>query len=274
MPRSLELFLGTLQMRPYVFLFLAAFLVIARTQMGWLRTLVWIPVGYAVAYASEVSSIHNGFPYGDYQYLPAEFSHRELWIPWWTEAIKAVPFFDSLSYVFLSYVAYQMAVQLRSPARRKGWLDFEVDVPDAVRYGWGTTLLAGFLMTMLDVVIDPVAHMGDRWFLGRIYYYPQPGPYFGVPLANFAGWFLVGSAIVRANQWLGRAFDRAGRPPRPVRPFPGRDWMPAGLYFGIFAFNLGVTFWLREEFLGITGCFVAGPILVLYLVTVPGRATG
>ena len=31
-----------------------------------------------------------------------------------------------------------------------------------------------------------------RWFLGRIFYYPEGGVYFGVPLSNFAGWMIVG----------------------------------------------------------------------------------
>ena len=42
------------------------------------------------------------------------------------------------------------------------------------------------------MVIDPVALRGDRWFLGKIYYYPDPGTHFGVPLANYVGWAVVG----------------------------------------------------------------------------------
>ena len=40
--------------------------------------------------------------------------------------------------------------------------------------------LTGVLMMWLDLVIDPLAVRGDRWFLGRIFYYPEPGRYFGV----------------------------------------------------------------------------------------------
>ena len=42
------------------------------------------------------------------------------------------------------------------------------------------------------MVIDPVALRGDRWFLGKIYYYPDPGLHFGVPFANYVGWAVVG----------------------------------------------------------------------------------
>ncbi len=65
-------------------------------------------------------------------------------------------------------------------------------------------------MMLLDVVIDPLAVRGDRWFLGRIFYYPEPGGYFGVPVSNFAGWVVVGATIVLGWQVL-RAVDR-GRP--------------------------------------------------------------
>ncbi len=58
-------------------------------------------------------------------------------------------------------------------------------------------------MMWLDVVIDPLAVRGDRWFLGRIFYYPEPGWYFGVPAANFAGWVVVGAAIALGWTVLG-----------------------------------------------------------------------
>ena len=51
--------------------------------------------------------------------------------------------------------------------------------------------LSAVFVTILDIIIDPVTHLGARWFLGEIYYYPDPGFYFDVTLANFAGWFLV-----------------------------------------------------------------------------------
>lgn len=273
MSEFLRLLWGTVTLRPYVFLFLGAFLVIARTQMGWTRTLLWLATGYAIAWASEFSSIQNGFPYGYYEYLPAATIDRELWIPWWTDAVPVVPFMDSLSYVFLTYVSYQMAVQFRSSAVRRGRLDFEVRPPDAARYGWRTTFLAAFLVMTLDVVIDPVAHLGERWFLGRIYRYPTPGPYFDVPLWNFFGWFLVGAVVVGANQVLGAFLARRGRPPAPSRHFPGKDWFPPALFFGILAMNLGVTFAIGERLLGLAGVFIAAPVLVLYLATVPGRAS-
>ena len=61
-----------------------------------------------------------------------------------------------------------------------------------VRTGWAVFALTAFLFAFIDMVIDPVALRGDRWFLGKIYYYPDPGRHFGVPFANYVGWAVVG----------------------------------------------------------------------------------
>src|SRR5262249_61090726 len=84
---------------------------------------------------------------------------------------------------------------------------------------------SGLLMMLLDVVSDPIAVRGDRWFLGRIFYYQEEGVYFGVPLSNFVGWALVGTASV-GGYWL---LTRGGRG---IRPWPG-----IALYYAVLAFN-------------------------------------
>src|SRR3989442_528775 len=89
-------------------------------------------------------------------------------------------------------------------------------------------------MMLLDVVIDPIAVRGDRWFLGRIFYYVEEGAYFGVPLVNFAGWALVGTLAIGGYLVLTR--DARG-----TRPEPGM-----ALYYAVLAFNLVGTAWIRE----------------------------
>src|SRR5207244_4191879 len=97
--------------------------------------------------------------------------------------------------------------------------------------GWRRTLVTGLLMTALDVVIDPLAVRGDRWFLGRIFYYPDGGAYFGVPLSNFAGWTLVGATGV--GLYLAIAGGASA----------GRVWPGVALYYVVLGFNLAVTAW-------------------------------
>ena len=63
-------------------------------------------------------------------------------------------------------------------------------------------ILGAVLMVALDIVIDPLALRGYRWFLGQIYGYPEGGVYFGITLSNFAGWFLVALVLIGVLQYL------------------------------------------------------------------------
>lgn len=72
------------------------------------------------------------------------------------------------------------------------------------------------LFTFSDVVIHPVALQGEKWFLGKIYGYPQEALYFGVPLTNFAGWAVVGFFSLFSYRWLERGRYPSDPIPREV----------------------------------------------------------
>jgi putative membrane protein len=119
--------------------------------------------------------------------------------------------------------------------------------------------LSGALMTLLDVVIDPLAVRGDRWFLGHLFTYPEGGIYFGVPLSNFAGWFLVGCATV--GGYVGAAGETRLGPPR----------LGIALYYLVLAGNLGLTLWIGELLIAIAGIVVH--MVVFLLVYTVRRVT-
>lgn len=241
------LLLGSLWLRPYVFGFLALHLLGATAFLGGRRTAVYTLITWAVAFLAEFSSIRTGIPFGWYYYVPAT-AGQELWI-------AGVPFFDSLSFSFLLVSSYGVAATWLLPrpgAKHR-------DQPGRLRHALFTTVF----FVLIDVVIDPLALRGDRWFLGRIYGYPEPGAYFGVPLANFAGWAVVGLAATA----LYLAWERR-QPPRPAAPWRGRAWLCPGLYFVVLTFNLAVTFAIGEWSLGLCGlalaaALTAGTILAL-----------
>jgi putative membrane protein len=229
---------GTLVLRPYVFAFLAVFLVAGARDLGLGRALGFVVWGFAVAFTAEWASTRIGVPFGLYHYT-GDTRGAELYL-------SNVPFFDSLSFPFLAYAAFCMA-RWALPAAR----------------GVGVAAVAGVLMMLLDVVIDPLAVRGDRWFLGRIFYYPDGGVYFGVPLSNFAGWVVVGWAIVGGYVAATRgrfAASRAGG------HGPG---LGVGLYAGILVFNLAITGWIGERALLVVGTVLhAVAFLLLYCVRV------
>jgi putative membrane protein len=184
-------------------------------DLGWRRTLLFTAWVWPVAWVAEFSSTRNGVPFGLYHYTE-DTRGQELFI-------ANVPLMDSLSFTFLAYASFCVARFVW--ARR---------MPSKI----AVTLLSGVLMMLLDVVIDPVAVRGDRWFLGRIFWYPDGGLYFGVPLSNFAGWFVVGVAGVGGYVWLSRS---------PKTDAVTRVWPGIALYYAVLGFNLAVTAWIGER---------------------------
>lgn len=265
MLRVLELLAGTVVLRPYVFVFFACYLFLAVTHLGWKRTALYTVLAYLVAFACEWSSAvaATGFPFGLYYYI-AETRDRELWV-------AGVPFMDSLSFTFLSYVSWELAVMLVARVR-VGHGEVRVIDGERVRRSWPVSLLAAFLMTYLDVIIDPVALRGERWFLGKIYDYPGGGIYFGVTIANFLGWFFVCLAILRLFVWLEpRVFKEERRMGAPAHPLKALG--AVGLYFGVLGFNLLITFWIGEVALGVVGVIIVLPLAVMVVLAI-GKGAG
>jgi len=251
----LRLLIGTIALRPYVFIFFAVYLFIAISSIGWKRTAIFTALAYLVAFVCEYNSSHgdSGIPFGVYRYIEAT-RDRELWI-------AGVPFMDSLSFTFLSYISYEYASLLLSPivvSRAR----IAVVRQSSVRHSFRAAALAGFLMMYLDIIIDPVTLQGRRWFLGEIYYYPHGGSYFGVTIANFLGWFIVCSLIVVVFIAIEKLMHVSGAE-APVWRYPFQDLAPVALYYGVLAFNLWVTFRIGEATLGWAGVFVILPLLLM-----------
>lgn len=257
MAELLHLLLGTIALRPYVFLFLLVYAVAATAHLGWRRTVVFLPLGYGIAWFSEFLSIHWGFPYGYYYYIPHTVG-QELWV-------AGVPFMDSLSYVFLAYCSYATALFLLSPLLiRKDNLFILETRP--LRRSWRILLLGAVLFVFLDIIIDPVALQGHLWFLGQIYGYRVKGLYFGIPMSNFGGWLVVGLAMVGCLQLLDRLSSLEPHKQPPFSWIPYIALLGPILYVSVLVFNLSITFWIGETLLGLVGLmlFFFPSLLTLY----------
>ncbi|HEY3066557.1 MAG TPA: carotenoid biosynthesis protein [Methylomirabilota bacterium] len=210
--------ISTLALRPYVFLFVAAFVGAGLRDIGPRRTALFAAVVWPLAWAAEFSSTRTGVPFGLYHYTGLTHG-RELYL-------ADVPFMDSLSFTFLAYAAFSLA---RRVLAGRGVSDATI------------ALTSGVLMMLLDVVIDPLAVRGDRWFLGRVFFYPEGGAYFGVPLSNFLGWVVVGTAGVGTYLMVAAA---RGNPADAAAS--GRPAWGVALYYAVSAFNLIMTAWIGE----------------------------
>jgi putative membrane protein len=271
---TLRLLGNTFLLRPYVFVFLAAFLFCALRLLGWRRTGLFFGFTWLTAFVCEYSSTRTGIPFGWYHYTASTVG-RELYI-------SNVPFFDSLSFTFLLYASYCLALFYLLPARDHGrtempnllkrstWpaLLFET----GVRTSWPVLKLTTLFFTFIDIVIDPVALRGDRWFLGQIYYYPDPGVYYGVPLANFVGWAVVGLIALSGYFVLDRRLSPSLRHDKVEDTvMTGNVLLGCGLYYGVLIFNLAVTFWIDEPQLGMTGMLIFLPLTALFVLRLMGR---
>jgi putative membrane protein len=236
--------LGTFMLRPYVVGFLAFFLVAGIRDLGRARAVVFLLWGAVVALVAELASTRIGVPFGLYHYT-GDTRGTELFL-------SNVPFFSSLSFPFLGYASFCLARRTFGPR-------------------WATTLggrarlvlAAGAIMMLLDVVIDPAAVRGGRWFLGHIFYYPKGGLYFGVPLSNFVGWLLVGWVTIGGYVWA----EHGARPARSLAVDRGAPGLGIALYYMVLAVNLSVTLWIGEELMAAAGILVhVGLFLLLYSV--------
>jgi uncharacterized membrane protein len=248
---------GTITMRPYVFAFFASYLVAAVLHLGWRKTVWFTIAGYLIAFASEYSSINNGFPYGWYYYIETTRG-KELWI-------AGVPFFDSLSYVFLAYCSYATALLVISPLKRiKG--DLVQLETGRLRRSFSVLLLGSLFQAFLDIVTDPVALQGRRWFLGQIYGYREVGTHFGVPLSNYLGWWLVSALMIVALQIIDRFVGRGNERPAGVAAAPFKCLYAPFLYLCVIAFNLSVTLYIGEKLMALTGLFIFTLPIVMAVV--------
>src|SRR6202162_5036540 len=253
----MHLLLATVELRPYVFIFLASFLTIAVVSFGLRTTLLFTVLTYAVSLACEWSSVHNGFPFGLYHVIDAP-RRRELWI-------AGVPFMDSLSFTFLGFASYTVALLIASPLYRRS-LDWRVLDTWKIRRSPRVWLMAALFMVMVDLVVDPLSVRGDRWFLGKIFWYDSPGPHFGVPISNYLGWFFVAAITVAMFQlldgWMNRGVDR---PAGALPAFPSRALLGPILYAGIVGFGVVMLFEIGAREIAWASVFIYLPVAVLIL---------
>ena len=236
----------TVLLRPYVFGLLALALVISLSLMGRRRTIIFFLLTWIVAFGCEFASTRTGIPFGWYFYNDSTRG-QELYL-------SNVPFMDSLSFTFLLFGSYCLSLLFLSPSRRQGSQIYIAST--ALRMSWSVLALSVLFFALIDVIIDPVALRGDRWFLGKIYYYPEPGAHFGVPIANYLGWALVGLIALGLFRLVERRLDDSSPDANKAGPL----LLGAALYYGVVISMLTMTFWIGEPLIGWSGLMLYLPV--------------
>lgn len=116
-----------------------------------------------VAYLFENINVATGWPAGHYSYTS-------------NLGLLPVPFIIVFDYFAMGYLSWMTSNILTQNYREKlkGKQIFLVP------------LIAAFIMVMWDLGMDPINST-----ILQLYVWQNPGPYFGVPMMNFVGWFIV-----------------------------------------------------------------------------------
>ena len=136
--------------------------------LGPRRALLSVLAISAFAYAIESVGVATGFPYG-------AFSYDDALGP---KFLGLVPYLLPVTYVPL-VIGAVAAVWTPGPL-----------IPRAV--------LSALSLVLIDAVLDPGATALGFWI------WPEGGPYYGVPLSNFAGWLLSGAVSALLLLSIGR----------------------------------------------------------------------
>lgn len=124
---------------------------------------IFFLITLAVSFFFENLSIRTGFPFGFYHYSP-------------TLGFLTVPLIIIFAYFSIGYLSWMLSHVLTCQYAKK--LDGKqiFIVP----------FIAAFIMVMWDLSVDPISST-----LQGLWVWTNPGAYFGVPISNFFGWFLV-----------------------------------------------------------------------------------
>lgn len=127
--------------------------------------LVFATLCLGVGFIFECLGIRTGFPFGHYYFT-------DVMGP----KLLQVPILIGAAYVGMGYLSWVLARLILGNAR---------STLSAAEV-FTTPLLAGFIMVAWDLSSDPV------WAtITRCWIWQSGGPYFGVPISNFFGWYLT-----------------------------------------------------------------------------------
>ena len=134
-------------------------------RYGFKNMLIFFLITWLVSNFFEALSIRTGFPFGHYYY----------------DALMGPRLFDVPLIIMFAYFATGYSAWILSHI-----LLGQNALPLKKKYLFFIPLIASFLMVMWDLCIDPLCSTVASFWVWK-----DGGPYFGVPLQNYFGWFLV-----------------------------------------------------------------------------------
>jgi putative membrane protein len=205
--RVLQVYPGRIPMMAIVFLHVippAVFALIHGARFyQWRAILSFLAITLGVGNLFENLGVRTGFPFGHY-YFTGMMGPK----------LSLVPILLGLAYAGMAYLSWTLARLI-------------LGAPEAPLSGWRVVTLplcAAAIMVCWDLSQDPIwSTILHAWI------WLQGGAYFGVPLSNFAGWYLTVYVI-----YQGFALSLKGRSFHPGS-LPAHYWHQAILFYGLSA---------------------------------------
>jgi putative membrane protein len=200
-------------------------------NLGWKQALWLLVLTFAVSLLFESIGVATGAVYGPYHYtdkLGPKF-------------LGLVPLLIPVAWFMMTYPSYVIALRL-VPGVKNTWL-----------WRLFVAAIGALIMTAWDLAMDPMMVAGGHWV------WDQAGPYFGIPLQNFWGWWLT----IFVTFWLFLALLRI-KPEGQASPV-AFDQLP------IWSYALtGLSSILTDFMVGLDGAALTGIFAVLPWILLSG----
>ena len=205
--------------------------------------LIFFIITFVVSYFFENLSIQTGFPFGFYHYSS-------------TLGVLTVPLIIVFAYFAMGYLSWMLSNVLTGQYARKLEGKQIFIVP----------FIASFLMVMWDLTLDPVSSTLDA-----LWVWQTPGVYFGVPISNFFGWFLVVYIFFQIFAIYISRYDPISSEKINIltnKPF----WLEAAVIYGIMALgNILIIISINNaitQSMGLVTIFTMIFVAILSLITI------
>ena len=224
----------------YILLGAATLVAFGAAALGRRKTAIFFAVATLLPLTAELIGTSTGWPFGHYAYTDLLGA----------KVLGRVPFTIPLSWFYMGFTSYLLASAIIGALRLRG------------RTLWSLALGA-WLLVAWDLALDPAMARNTVFPFWTWYTH---GVYFGMPLRNFVGWWLVGFLFMGLSRWLWRADAPRDLP----------IWLPLGMYLAnmLFAMALSLSAGLWPPLLIALALGVAPAALALRMARGPRGVGG
>jgi len=184
-----------------------------RERYGLKNVTIFFLVTWAVSFFFEALTIHTGILVGYYHYTVQSFS------------LFGVPLIVVVTYFGTGYFCWMLSHVLTGQFSKK--LDG--------KWIFLVPFIAAFILVMWDLGMDPIYSTVLSFWV-----WESPGPYFGVPITNFVGWFVIGFIFYQLFALYLSRYDRIR--PQKVKTLSSKFyWFEATIVYGLIGFCIIVA---------------------------------